>query len=296
MTTPAIIIQQRQPTIEITQTSPQTIIARIPVATGGGGGVWGGIAGTLADQTDLKNALDAKALTTHNHTGTYEPANTNIQSHITSTTNPHSVTATQVGAEPFGTVTTHAALTNVHGLSNKADLVGGFVPSSQLPSLVALGETSTTAYRGDRGKTAYDHSQAAHAPTTAEQNVQADWNQAVNTEDDYIKNKPSIPSVSGLLNEAAHDALDHTGLPGIPATYAHPTGDGNLHVPATSTTNSGKVLIAGATAGALSWETLAAPVGTDYTTQRLRNIKLMTTTPVAGDFDGNGSIIGVYTP
>ena len=26
-----------------------------------------------------------------------------------------------------------------------------------------LGETSITAYRGDRGKTAYDHSQSAHA-------------------------------------------------------------------------------------------------------------------------------------
>jgi hypothetical protein len=33
-----------------------------------------------------------------------------------------------------------------------------------------LGETITTAYRGDRGKTAYDHSQAAHAPTDAQKN------------------------------------------------------------------------------------------------------------------------------
>ena len=32
---------------------------------------------------------------------------------------------------------------------------------------LALGETSETAYRGDRGKTAYDHSQAAHAPSDA---------------------------------------------------------------------------------------------------------------------------------
>lgn len=37
------------------------------------------------------------------------------------------------------------------------------------PSLV-LGETSNTAYRGDRGKTAYDHSQAAHAPANAQKN------------------------------------------------------------------------------------------------------------------------------
>lgn len=94
----------------------------------------------------------------------------------------------------------------VSALAAKADLVGGLVPSSQLPSYVddvleytnlasfpvtgetgkiyvdlttnltyrwsgstyavldpslALGETSTTAYRGDRGKTAYDHSQAS---------------------------------------------------------------------------------------------------------------------------------------
>lgn len=36
---------------------------------------------------------------------------------------------------------------------------------------IALGETSSTAYRGDRGKVAYDHSQATHAPTNAERNV-----------------------------------------------------------------------------------------------------------------------------
>lgn len=40
----------------------------------------------------------------------------------------------------------------------------GKVPSAQLPSGLALGEVSTTAYRGDRGKTAYDHSQATGNP------------------------------------------------------------------------------------------------------------------------------------
>ena len=97
----------------------------------------------------------------------------------------------------------------VYDLTTKADLVGGKVPSSQLPSYVddvlefanfasfpttgesgkiyiaidtnltyrwggssyvvmssslALGETSSTAYRGDRGKIAYDHSQATGNP------------------------------------------------------------------------------------------------------------------------------------
>ena len=40
------------------------------------------------------------------------------------------------------------------------------------PSL-ALGETSSTAYRGDRGKIAYDHSQTSHAPSNAEVNQNA---------------------------------------------------------------------------------------------------------------------------
>ncbi|GEM_PF-2345253 len=39
--------------------------------------------------------------------------------------------------------------------------------------------------------------------------------------------------------------------------YIHPTGDGNMHVPVTSTTNSGKFLKAGSTAGSLSWSALA---------------------------------------
>ena len=37
------------------------------------------------------------------------------------------------------------------------------------------------------------------------------------------------------------------------AVYVHPTGDGNLHVPATGTTNNNKVLKAGTDAGTLNW-------------------------------------------
>ena len=39
------------------------------------------------------------------------------------------------------------------------------------------------------------------------------------------------------------------------SSYTHPT-DGNLHVPKTLTTNGGKVLKAGSTAGSISWGTL----------------------------------------
>ena len=63
---------------------------------------------------------------------------------------------------------------------------------------ITLGETSGTAYRGDRGKIAYDHSQTAHAPANAEANVQSDWNETSTSSDAYIKNKPtSLPADGG---------------------------------------------------------------------------------------------------
>lgn len=40
--------------------------------------------------------LSSYALSTHNHSGVYEPANANIQSHISSTNNPHATTFSQV--------------------------------------------------------------------------------------------------------------------------------------------------------------------------------------------------------
>lgn len=73
--------------------------------------------GQEVSQSEFDAELAGKADATHNHTGTYEPANTNIQNHVT----------------------------------------------------------------------------AAHAPSTAEQNVQSDWNAA--SGDAQILNKPAIPEV-----------------------------------------------------------------------------------------------------
>ena len=81
----------------------------------------------------------------------------------------------------------------------------------EISASLALGETSGTAYRGDRGKTAYDHSQTSHSPADAEKNVQPDWNQANDGADDYIKNKPSIPDqLSDLSNDSTHRTVTDT--------------------------------------------------------------------------------------
>lgn len=62
-------------------------------------------------------------------------------------------------------------------------------------------------------------------------------------------------TVAGFMS-----ATDKTKLDGVATgatAYTHPTGDGNLHVPATGTTNNGNFLKAGNTAGSLSWSGLS---------------------------------------
>lgn len=85
---------------------------------------------------------------------------------------------------------------------------------------------------------------------------------------------PNPGGVAGLMS-----ALDKTKLDEIEAgatNYIHPTGDGNLHVPATvvgTTNHNGKYLKAGATAGALSWATpTASEVGAAPTSHAHGNI------------------------
>jgi hypothetical protein len=45
-----------------------------------------------------------------------------------------------------------------------------FVTDTEKSAWLILGESDTNAYRGDRGKIAYDHSQLAHAPSDAQKN------------------------------------------------------------------------------------------------------------------------------
>ena len=81
-----------------------------------------------------------------------------------------------------------------------------------------------------------------------------------------------VDKVSGKgLSTNDFTAAYKTKLDGIEAganKYVHPTGDGNLHVPATGATSNGKVLMAGSSAGALSWTALSTSHISDTTTKR----------------------------
>lgn len=98
------------------------------------------------------------------------------------------------------------------------------------PSL-ALGETASTAYAGDKGKSTTDKVNAIIAGTTK------------------VPKATNADTVNGHSVEADVPA----NAKFTDTIYTHPTSDGNKHIPATGTINNGKFLKAGATAGSANW-------------------------------------------
>lgn len=79
---------------------------------------------------------------------------------------------------------------------------------------------------------------------------------APSTHTHLIANITDFPSQTGQSGKFL--TTNGTALSWATSTsYTHPTGDGNLHVPATGTTNNLKVLKAGSTAGSIAWGNVA---------------------------------------
>lgn len=113
----------------------------------------------------------------------------------------------------------------------------------EISASLALGETSATAYRGDRGKTAYDHSQNGAVHVTAAQKTTWDSKAAGDHSHSYndLSDKPTIPAayshpashpasmITGLADVATsgsyNDLSDKPSIPTIPASL--PANGGN---------------------------------------------------------------------
>ena len=78
----------------------------------------------------------------------------------------------------------------------------GLITLPDYPSLSGSGSGLTTTQE-QQITTAYNHSQSAHAPINAEQNVQSNWNETNTSSDAYILNKPTLSTVatSGSYND-----------------------------------------------------------------------------------------------
>ena len=91
------------------------------------------------------------------------------------------ITKAEIEAKLTGSVTSHNhngsyyTKTEVdNSLAGKSDIdhahAWGEITGKPATFTPTLGTTSSTAFRGDQGKAAYDHSQAAHAPSNAQKN------------------------------------------------------------------------------------------------------------------------------
>lgn len=217
-----------------------------------------------ANTTDVNTALALKSDATHLHDGRYYTQS--------------QVTAYLLGKSDTAHVHASATIT-VDGFLSAADKVkldgvaAGATnythPANHLPSIItqdtsnrfvtdaektswnakstlALGTTSVTAYRGDYGNTAYTHSQAAHAPATAQKNsditkaeveakligdITSHTHSVYVTQDqlgqagygDMVKATYDT-NVDGKVNAAdTADAVPWTGVTGKPTTFTPAT-------------------------------------------------------------------------
>ena len=172
----------------------------------------------------------------------------------------------------------------------------------EISASLALGETGATAYRGDRGKIAYDHSQSAHARTDATAVASSTTNGKIkiNGAETTVYSHPTYTSKTSGLYKITGDATGHvsataavakadlTGIigdfsstekglvpsPGSSNTGKFLRGDGTWQTPtdhdtkntAGATNTSNKIFLIGATAQGANPQTYSHDtvyVGTD---------------------------------
>ena len=186
---------------------------------------------------DLTNTLKANYDTAYTHSqSTHAPNNAQKNSDITKaeieakltgniTTHTHNQYLTEhqslTGYAKTADLSTVATSGSYNDLSDKPTIPTAYThPSSHPASMITgLAQVATSGSYADLGNkpkiptvtndltnalksnydTAYTHSQATHAPTNAEANVQADWNVTDTGSDAYIKNKPTIPTIPSSL-------------------------------------------------------------------------------------------------
>ena len=94
----------------------------------------------------------------------------------------------------------------------------------EISKSIALGETSSTAYRGDRGKTAYDHANSKGSAFTS-------GLYKITT-----NNQGHVTDATAVTKED----ITALGVPSTDTKYTHPTTAGNKHIPAGG--SSGQIL------------------------------------------------------
>lgn len=154
----------------------------------------------------------------------------------------------------LGAASTSAATTTANGLMSAADKAK--LDSVQASANAYVHPASGVAAGSYRTVTvdANGHVTGGSNPTTLNDYGITDAAPSSHVGAGGTAHASATSSMSGFMSAADKAKLD--GIGAGANNYTHPTGDGNLHVPATGSTSNGKVLKAGATAGSFSWASL----------------------------------------
>lgn len=159
----------------------------------------------------------------------------------------------------------------------------------EISASLALGETSSTAFPGDKGKTAYDHSQAAHARADATKTEKSttNGNIKINGTETGVYKHPSHTAKSAGLYKVTVDAQGHVtgadavqkgditalGIPGTDTKYSNfkgatsgTAGTAGL-VPAPQAADASKYL-----KGDGTWGTISIPEVQSITNGEIDNL------------------------
>ena len=196
---------------------------------------------SISNITNLQTTLDGKSNTNHTHSYkdlSDKPTIPVVDSTLSSTsTNPvqnkvvtnalngkanssHTHSYKELSDKPTIPVVDNAlSSTSTNAIQNKVvkNALDGksntghthdYTKLNNLPTIPTVTNDLTNELKANYD-TAYTHSQSAHAPSNAEQNVQSDWNVTDTTSDAYIKNKPTIPVVDSALSSTSTNAIQN---------------------------------------------------------------------------------------
>lgn len=237
-------------------------------AHGGGGGssTWGGITGTLSDQTDLQVALDGKEVA--------GAASSAMTAH-TSASDPHPQYLTSAEGNAA-----YASLSHNHsGVYLEPSAIGTTVQGYNAATVVDASYVHT-----DSNFTAAEKTKLSGIAAGAEVNVNADWNSVEG--DSQILNKPALATVA---TSGAY--VDLIGKPTIPSAVSQLTNDSGFVTSAYHDASKQDTLVSGTSIKTVNGNSLLGSgdvvISGGSSTLTISN-KTAAYTVVAGD---NGKII-----
>jgi len=179
--------------------------------------------------------------------------------------------------------------------SENAGSLAGTITASQVSDF-ATAVAGNAAVAANTAKNSYpieDATKLAGIEAGAEVNVQADWNQATTTADDYIKNKPTIPAAADgsetKITAGTNVIVTGSGTTASPYVINASGGgeryigeeylDGIIFYIYTDNTGTQKGLIVSKTETTAEWQNTGVLVNADRTEDGDYNTGLMTDSP-----------------